>query len=70
MIQVWADRIEALPGRFVRARDLAAKAVEPEIQAVDLPRSMLRTVEDIEAWMNTVREQLKAALEKGPVVIR
>ena len=67
---VWRDRIDALPGRFDRAREQAARSLEPETQTVDIPRRTLKTEPDIDAWIQDVREQLTNALVKGPVVIR
>lgn len=69
-IHVWNDRIDALSGRFARAMELAAKALEPETQTVDIPRRILKTDEDIDEWVREVKEQLKEALGKGPIVIR
>ncbi len=66
----WCDRIDALSGRFARARELAAKALEPKTQTVKLPRPTFKTEQDIESWVQEVRDRLKAALGKGPVVIR
>ena len=66
----WRDRIDALPGRFARARELAARAVEPEVQTVDLPRRTLKTSEDVDNWLADVSDQLKKAVASGPVVIR
>jgi tetratricopeptide (TPR) repeat protein len=67
---VWRDRIDALPGRFDRAREQAARSLEPETQTVDIPRRTLKSPEDVDAWIKDVQEQLKNALAKGPVVIR
>lgn len=66
----WRDRIDALPGRFDRARELAAKSLEPEAVAVDIPRRTLKSIEDVDAWVKDVQEKLKKAVAKGPVVIR
>jgi len=69
-INFWNDRIDALAGRFARAGELAAKALEPETQTVDIPRRTLKSEEDIEVWVEEVQDKLKAALIKGPVMIR
>ena len=69
-LAVWHDRIDALPSRFSRAHEMAAKSVEPETQAVDIPRRTLKTEADLDTWVNDVSKQLKTALNKGPVVIR
>jgi hypothetical protein len=67
---VWQDRIDALPGRFDRAREQAARSLEPETQTVDIPRRTLKSEQDIDAWMQDVGAQLTRALVKGPVVVR
>lgn len=67
---VWRDRIDALPGRFDRAREQASRSLEPETQTVDIPRRTLKSPEDVDAWIKDVQEQLKNALAKGPVVIK
>ncbi|MDP2990544.1 MAG: BREX system P-loop protein BrxC, partial [Kiritimatiellota bacterium] len=69
-LAVWRDRIDALSGRFDRARELAAKSLEPQTQTLDIPRRTLKTAEEIDAWVEEVKQQLKAALEKGPIMIR
>lgn len=69
-INFWSDRIDALSGRFSRARELAAKLLEPQTQTLDLPRRIFKTEDDIETWGQEVKEKLKEALSKGPVVIR
>ena len=66
----WRDRIDALPCRFTRARELAVRAVEPEVQAIDLPRRTLKTSEDVDDWVKDISGQLKKAVANGPVVIR
>ncbi len=69
-LSVWQDRIDALPGRFDRAREQAARSLEPETQTVDVPRRTLKTEVEVDAWVRDVQVQLKKALAKGPVVIR
>ncbi|MFV2070173.1 MAG: hypothetical protein ACC645_24665 [Pirellulales bacterium] len=69
-ITSWDDRIDALTGRFARARELAAKELEPETQAVEVPRRTLKTAEDVQAWMDETAKVLNEAVAKGPVVIK
>ncbi len=69
-LAVWRDRIDALPGRFDRARELAARSLEPETQIVEVPRRTLHSVEEVDAWMKDVEAQLKHGLGKGPVMVR
>ncbi|GMT40119.1 MAG: hypothetical protein IEMM0001_0854 [bacterium] len=69
-LAMFSDRVAAMPGRFEQVMMAAAELMEPEAQFVRIPRRTLKTEEEIEAWMQEVKEQLKAALGKGPVVIR
>ncbi len=69
-IQSWNDRTDALAERFARARAMAAKELEPKAQIIDIPRQTIKTEEDIETYLQELGKQLKAALKKGPVVIR
>ena len=66
----WKDRTDALGERFARARELAAKELEPKTQSIDIPRRTIKTDEELEAWMQEVKQKLKEALTKGPIVIR
>lgn len=66
----WPDRIEALKGRLQKARELAIQELEPQIQLCDIPKRTLKSSDDIEAWLQEVRQQLGKAIEKGPVMIR
>lgn len=66
----WDDRIDALSGRFTRAREQASKLLEPETQSIDLPRRTLKDEADVQKWMKEVNEVLLEAVKKGPVVIK
>lgn len=67
---VWRDRIDALPHHFDRARELAARSLEPDTQIVDIPRRTLKSTAEVDAWVKNVHEELRKAVAKGPVVIR
>jgi hypothetical protein len=69
-INVWNDRIDAISRRSARARELAAKELEPKTQTIDIPRRTLKTKQDIDGWLSEVREKLEAAVKDGPVVLR
>ena len=66
----WNDRKYALKAKFEKALELANKELEPKTQTIDLPKRMFKNSDDIDTWLNEVGDQLKAALEKGPIVIR
>ena len=67
---MFTDRVAALPGRFDSVAVGAAELCEPEIQFVNVPRRTLKTGNEIDAWAEEVKSQLKAALAKGPVSIK
>jgi len=69
-IHVWKDRFDALAGRFTRARELAAKELEPETQMIEIPRRTIKTQEDIDAWLKEIKAKIEEALRKGPVLLR
>lgn len=69
-LPMFADRVAAMPARFDNVLAAAAELMEPEAQFVVLPRRTLKTVDDIDAWLAEAKQQLKAAIEKGPIVIR
>jgi hypothetical protein len=69
-ISSWDDRIDALTGRFARAREEAAKELEPKTQSVEVPRRTLKTAGDVAAWLEETGKVLNEAVAKGPVVIR
>ena len=69
-LSMFTDRVAALPGRFDNVAVDAAQLCEPEIQFVNVRRRTLKTDDEIDAWAEEVKGQLKAALAKGPVSIR
>ena len=69
-LSMFADRVAALPSRFDNVAVSAAELCEPEIQFVNVPRRTLKTGDEIDAWAEDVKGQLKATLAKGPVSIR
>ena len=66
----FTDLVAALSGRFGNVAIAAAKSREPAIQFVNVPRRTLRKVNEIDAWAEEVKGQLKAALAKGPVSVK
>lgn len=69
-LPMFADRVAAMPGRFDGVARAAAELLEPEAQFIQVPRRMLKTDAEIDAWIEDVKQQLKTALQQGPIVIR
>ena len=68
-LSMFADRVAAMPARFDNVTREAAELCEPQAQFIQVPRRMLKTDEDISAWLEEVAQQLKTALQNGPIVI-
>lgn len=65
----WAELELALPQRFARAREEAAKALEPKVQRVSLTSGVLRNEADVTSWVAETQTRLLDKLGDGPVVI-
>ncbi len=65
----WEDRIDLLPPRIAKAREQAARLVEPAAIRVTPPSATLRTEEDVEAYLKELRAKIEAQLANGPVVL-
>lgn len=66
-LEMWQARCDALPQRFEKARREAAKLIEPKVVYVTLPSATIRSTEELETWINAVRDQIREQLENGPV---
>jgi len=69
-ISMFSDRVAAMPSRFESVMHSAAELLEPKAQFVRVPSRTLRTEAEIDEWLVDVSQEIKAALAKGPVVIR
>jgi len=69
-LSMFGDRVAAMPARFDNVASGAAELCEPQAQFIQVPRRTLKTDEEVDAWVDDVKQQLKAALQNGPIVIR
>lgn len=69
-LSAFKDRVIAMPTRFDRIALEAAKLMEPEIQQISLPSNTLKTEDDVDAWLQKVRQLLMDSLSNGPVIPR
>jgi hypothetical protein len=65
----WADRTQALKGRFEQARLDAAKLLQPTVQRVNLPRRTITDEAELAAWLEETKRLIRDALEEGPVMV-
>lgn len=68
-LREWRDRRDALPRRFEQAREEAARRLEPQIKKVKLPGATFRQREDVDAYLEQLRETLYARVAEGPVMV-
>lgn len=69
-LSMLADRVAAMPARFDNVASGAAELCEPQAQFIQVPRRTLKTDKEIDAWVDDVKQQLRAALQNGPIVIK
>lgn len=69
-VSAFGDRVAAMPSRFDAVLVGAVELMEPKVQFVRVPRRMLRTEKEIDVWLLEMRDRLKMALAKGPIVIQ
>jgi len=65
----WKTRTDALPQQFSNAAMAAAKLLEPKTQKVKLTSSILRTENDVKAWVAKIERELLERIKNGPIVI-
>ena len=66
----WSERTAALQAWFERARQIAAKELEPETVAIRPPKGTLKSRSDVDAYVETLREVIMKEIDAGhPVVI-
>ena len=46
-----------------------ARELEPDVRQVQLPRATLKTASDVGKYVDSVKEQLEAEIEAGPIVV-
>ena len=61
--------LDAVPQRFARALEEAARLATPEAVRVALPGAIIKTPVELDQWLTGVREQVEAKLKDGPVIL-
>lgn len=64
----WNDKVAALPGIFALALKDAINELQPKTQYHKLNKPIIKTEQDLQTWLAYVEAELRAQLEKGPVV--
>jgi hypothetical protein len=61
--------LDAVPQRFARALEEAAKLATPGAVRVTLPGAIIKTSAELDQWFVGVRKQVEEKLKDGPVVL-
>ncbi len=61
--------LDAVPQRFARALEEAAKLATPEAVRVTLPGAVIKTSAELDQWLAGVRQQVEDKLKSGPVIL-
>lgn len=61
--------VDAVPQRFARALEEAARLLEPKAVRVILPSATIKTETELDAWLDTARQQIAEKLKDGPVIV-
>jgi hypothetical protein len=69
-LDVRRTEAEAISARVEKARQMAAKLIEPKVQFISLERGVLKTEGDVDGWLASQRKKLVDALKNGPVQIQ
>jgi len=68
-LKEWQTLCDALPQRFAKALNAAAKLLEPKAVPVQLPKRTLKTEQEVDAWLDSARKVIVTQLKDGPVIV-
>jgi len=66
-LEQWNDRTSSLGSKFESARLEAAELLQPKLQHIRLDRRTFNNADEVDAWLDDVKQQLLAKLDDGPV---
>ncbi len=61
--------LDAVPQRFTRALEEAARLLEPKAVRVTLPSASLKSADELDQWLAEVRVLIEEQLKEGPVIL-
>ena len=68
-IEEWDNHILAIPTRGAQAREQVAQLLSPEAVTIQIPRAILESREEVESYVQDLREQLLEQVQQSPVRI-
>jgi len=68
-LSTWKEKTEVVRARAVRARQEAARRVEPQAVNISLGGATLKSAEDVDAYLAAARDRIMKAIDDGSTVI-
>lgn len=68
-VDAWAGKVREVPTALRDAMLAVARALEPEVRPVQLPRATLKTPSEVEKYVNDVKTKLESEIADGPIVV-
>ncbi len=69
-LTAWEDKIAAPPGRVKKVREETAKLSSPRVVRIPIPQVTLQSIEEVDAYLTTLRAEMIKQIEAGnPVMI-
>ena len=69
LLKEWKNRILAIKTQVNQAREQAARLLAPEAVMVRPPPATLKSREDVDAYVQRLKQQLLAQVDERPVII-
>lgn len=61
--------LDAIPQRFTKALEEAARLLEPTAVRITLPSTTIKNEAELDSWLDDAREQIAEKLKDGPVIL-
>jgi hypothetical protein len=68
-LSAWRTQTEALSARFIQVLHAAIKEAEPTAKPIQLPGRTIKSLDDLENWIGSVKNIVTEALKDGPVIL-
>jgi hypothetical protein len=68
-LAAWRDALDAVPTRASKALEAAVRLAVPKSATVTVPTASLRSAEEIEPYLDELREKLTGALAEHDIVV-
>ena len=69
-LDAWADKVSALPNKFQDAVEEAIKLCAPKAESYYLPKKTIKTVAELEAYLDELRKNIRDLLNNGEVILK